>query len=150
MSEGGAPAPSVRVERIEVHRGHLICRASFPDAPRTTSPQLMRRVLAAFPSLPRHACVNELGTSFGAVMDCTPLPHLLEHLVIDLQVRAQAGSGAAAGAADAPLVGTSEWVDERAGVARIDVSFADDLVALRALRDAVAFLNQVLDATGTT
>ena len=43
-----------------------------------------------------------------------------------------------------PIVGTSEWLDEAAGIARIDVSFADDLVALRAMRDSVAFLNKLL------
>ena len=91
-------------------------------------------------------------------MDCTPLPHLLEHLVVDLQVRAESGQwftlpGAAAEAppsmwraqrSDRPIVGTSEWLDEAAGTARIDVSFADDLVALRAMRDSVAFLNKLL------
>lgn len=117
----------------------------------------MSRVLAEVPTLARHACVNERGTVFAAVMDCTPLPHLLEHLVVDLQVRAESGQwftlpGAAAEAppsmadatCDRPIVGTSEWLDEAAGIARIDVSFADDLVALRAMRDSVAFLNELL------
>ncbi len=103
----------------------------------------MSRVLVEVPTLARHACVNERGTVFAAVMDCTPLPHLLEHLVVDLQVRAESGQwftlpGAAAEAppsmadatCDRPIVGTSEWLDEAAGIARIDVSFADDLVAL--------------------
>ena len=79
----------VRVTRMEVHRGHLVCLVSFAGAPRVTSASLMRRVLPAFPMLPQHACVNERGTTFAAVMDCTPLPHLLEHLVVDLQVRTQ-------------------------------------------------------------
>ena len=117
----------------------------------------MSRVLAVVPTLAQHACVNERGTVFAAVMDCTPLPHLLEHLVVDLQVRAESGQwftlpGAAAEAPpsmvgathDRPIVGTSEWLDEVAGIARIDVSFADDLVALRAVRDSVAFLNKLL------
>lgn len=161
----------IRVARMEVHRGHLVCLVSFAGAPRVTSAGLMQRVLPAFPMLPQHACVNERGTTFAAVMDCTPLPHLLEHLVVDLQVRSQvaqqharegvascgvartasrtgayAGSAAQAGPIprERPIVGTSEWVDERAGVARIDVSFADDQVALRAFRDAVAFLNETL------
>lgn len=160
----------VRVTRMEVHRGHLVCLVSFAGAPRVTSASLMRRVLPAFPMLPQHACVNERGTTFAAVMDCTPLPHLLEHLVVDLQVRSQivqharvgaalrsvaptasrtdayAGSAAQAEPAprERPIVGTSEWADERAGLARIDVSFADDQVALRAFRDAVAFLNETL------
>ncbi len=155
---------------MEVHRGHLVCLVSFAGAPRVTSASLMRRVLPAFPMLPQHACVNERGTTFAAVMDCTPLPHLLEHLVVDLQVRTQvvqhakvgttsrsvaptaSRTGAYAGSAaqaeptprERPIVGTSEWADERAGLARIDVSFSDDQVALRAFRDAVAFLNETL------
>ena len=155
--DGGASAAPIRVERMEVRRGHLVCQVAFGAAPRITSPQLMSHVLAEVPTLVRHACVNERGTTFAAVMDCTPLPHLLEHLVVDLQVRAEAGqwlalSGVAAEAPphvagathDHPIVGTSEWLDEAAGIARIDVSFADDLVALRAMRDSVAFLNELL------
>lgn len=155
---------------MEVHRGHLVCLVSFAGAPRVTSASLMRRVLPAFPMLPQHACVNERGATFAAVMDCTPLPHLLEHLVVDLQVRSQIAQHARVGEAsrsaaptasctdaytgsaaqaeptprERPIVGTSEWADERAGLARIDVSFADDQVALRAFRDAVAFLNETL------
>lgn len=156
-ADGGASADPIRVERMEVRRGHLVCRVAFGAAPHVTSPQLMSRVLAVVPTLAQHACVNERGTTFAAVMDCTPLPHLLEHLVVDLQVRAEAGqwlalSGVAAeapphvaGATHGhPIVGTSEWLDEAAGIARIDVSFADDLVALRAMRDSVAFLNKLL------
>lgn len=154
---GDASAGPIRVERMEVRRGHLVCRVAFGAAPRVTSPQLMSRVLVAVPTLAQHACVNERGTTFAAVMDCTPLPHLLEHLVVDLQVRAETGQwctlpGATPGAppsmagatCDHPIVGTSEWLDEAAGIARIDVSFADDLVALRAMRDSVAFLNKLL------
>lgn len=154
---GDASAGPIRVERMEVRRGHLVCRVAFSAAPRTTSPQLMSRVLAAVPTLAQHACVNERGTTFAAVMDCTPLPHLLEHLVVDLQVRAESGQwftlpGAAPSVSphvagtmhDRPIVGTSEWLDEAAGIARIDVSFADDLVVLRAMRDSVAFLNELL------
>ena len=90
----------VRVTRMEVHRGHLVCLVSFAGAPRVTSASLMRRVLPAFPMLPQHACVNERGTTFAAVMDCTPLPHLLEqpssvhtqkacHILIDKCLRLQ-------------------------------------------------------------
>ena len=148
----------IRVERMEVHRGHLVCRVSFGTASHETSPELMAQVLATFPTLPQHACVNERGTTFAAVMDCTPLPHLLEHLVVDLQVRAITSSKeptgpsercSAQGRCDAqtkPIVGTSEWLNEQQGLARIDVSFSDDLIALRAMRDAIAFLNTVLEA----
>lgn len=150
----------IRIERMEVHPGHLVCRVAFGTAPRVTSPELMARVLPVFPTLPQHACVNEQGTTFAAVMDHTPLPHLLEHLVVDLQVLSLAlTKGFVASSASStsikerearrklrckPIVGTSEWLNEQTGTARLDISFADDLIALQALRDAVAFLNSVL------
>ncbi len=167
----------VRITRLEVRRGHLTCTVKFaPKVPRYTSKALIDKVLPAFPSLPRHACVNGSGRTFGDVIECTPVPHLLEHMVVDLQVREMvsvtpgalaatpsavapprepaATPGASASSApatpnapaDAPIVGTSEWIDEAAGLARIDASFADDQVALRALRDAVATLNAALDS----
>ena len=103
-ADGGASAGPIRVERVEVRRGHLVCRVAFGAAPRVTSPQLMSRVLAVVPTLAQHACVNERGTTFAAVMDCTPLPHLLEHLVIDLQTQAarrRCGSSAVHGGRNA-------------------------------------------------
>lgn len=157
----------VRIVRLEVMRGHLTCIIELAaGAPRTTSNALVERVLRDFPNLPRHACVNEHGRTFGDVIARTPTPHLLEHMIIDLQVREMASAAPAKSApaksapavpalaapapaapADVPLVGTSEWIDEAAGLARIDTSFADDQVALRALRDAVAALNDALAFT---
>lgn len=130
-----SPSAAISIERLVVGAGRLLCEVRLaPNAPRLTSPALMRRVLARFPDLPRHACINEAGPTFAAIMDRTPLPHLLEHLVIDLQTRAATDPAAS-------FVGTTDWIDEAAGTARIQVSFTDDIVALRAFRDATAFLN---------
>lgn len=135
----------LRVTRVEVLRGHLVCTVEFaPGAARVTSRALAQRVLGEFPNLPRHACVNERGRTFGDVMACTPMPHLLEHMIVDLQVREMADRASTPAAGDAPIVGCSEWLDESAGLARIDVSFADDLIALRALRNAVDALDDAL------
>lgn len=132
----GARSAALSVERITVGDGRLVCEVRLtPAAPRRTSPRLMARVLPFFPLLPQHACVNETGPRFGAVMDDTPLPHLLEHLVIDLQARE-------APRAEQVYVGTTDWIDEGQGMARVQVSFTDDLAALRAFRDAVRFLNE--------
>ena len=123
------------IERLLVRADRIVCDVSLAtDAPRMTTPALAKRVCSAFPQLPHHACVNEKGSTFGAVMDHTSLPHLLEHLVIDEQVRALPDS-------QATFVGTTEWTDVAAGRARIEVSFTDDLVALRAFRDATRFIN---------
>ena len=153
-AQGTAP---LVIERLTVRADRVVCDVVLaPGVPRRTTPELAARVRAAHPHVPRHACVNDEGDTFAAVMDHTSLPHLLEHLVIDFQTRAavrrgdgaEAGSAAAyadAGAAlDAVFVGTTEWTDEAAGRARIEVSFLDDLVALRAFRDAIAFLGDAM------
>ena len=126
------------IERLAVRADRVVCDVVVaPGSPRSTTPQLMVQVCATYPHLPHHACVNEKGDVFAAVMDRTSLPHLLEHLVIDLQTQAAFHQ-------DAVFVGTTEWTDERAGRARIEVSFVDDLIALRAFRDAIAFLNDAM------
>ena len=64
------------------------------------------------------------------------MPHVLEHLVIELQTRASDDS-------QAMFVGTTEWVDEAAGIARVQVSYLDDLQALRSLSEALDILNGI-------
>ena len=129
------PAP-IAVERITVKKDRmaLLVRLS-PACPRVTDDALARRLLAAVPTLARHSCVNDVGPIFGCVIASTSLPHVFEHLVIDAQVRACASF------TDITFVGTTEWLDERAGLARVEVNFADDLIALRAVNDALAYLN---------
>ncbi len=109
-----------------------------PRAPRLTNPLLAARICATFPDLPRHACVNDEGDTFAAVMGHTSLPHMLEHLVVDLQSQAEPLDS------EMVFVGTTEWADSFSGRARIEVNFTDDMVALRCFRDAVAFLNEAV------
>ena len=101
---------------------------------RRMTPLRAKYLAEKFPTLAIHACVNGRGDTFGAVMEHTSVPHMFEHLVIELQTRASGGS-------DAVFVGTSEWEDEAAGIARVQVSFTDDLQALRAFKDATRILN---------
>ena len=124
-----------------VGAGRIGCDVALTaHAPRTTDPVLAARVRASFPNLPRHACVNGAGDTFGAVMEATSLPHLLEHLVIDLQTQAAPPDASP----DTAYVGITRWTDENAGRAHIEVRFTDDLVALRAFRDAARFLNEAV------
>lgn len=131
-----------------MHDDRIVCEVVVsPQALRMTSPALMEDILKDFPRLARHACVNEVGNTFAAVMNHTSIPHVLEHLVIDAQVRAYDAEqpiGAKSPVPDLVFVGTTEWIDEQAGRARIEVNFADDLVALRAFRDATCFLNKAM------
>lgn len=136
---------AVRIVQLRVRAARVECTLLLsPDAPRYTTPDLVARACASFPDLPQHACVNAVGNTFASVMDHTPLPHLIEHIAISLQVRAAAQADARAAVRSDVYVGTSEWVDERAGRALVQVSFTDDLAALRALNGAVTFVNEAL------
>lgn len=125
----------IRIKAITVRTGRLVCDIEVSDERfRNTTPRLAAFVEQAYPDLPHHACVNDAGSTFGAVIEHTSTPHLLEHLVISEQTRA------AVDVAD-PFIGTTEWIDQEAGQARVETSFRDDLEALRAFNEAAKFLN---------
>lgn len=157
---------ALAIERLTVRADRVVALVRAAPSARMSTPALAARLRQEFPLVAHHACVNDAGDSFGDVMECTPLPHVLEHLVIDLQTRAHAQEregeracgvppdaapdtpcpAAPAPAAPPPpddfaFVGTTEWLDEARGLARVEVNFTDDLVALRAFRDAARFLN---------
>ena len=131
------PAP-IQVRVVTVRTGRLVCDLEVPDERfRYTTPRLSAFVVGCYPELPRHACVNEAGKTFAAVMEHTSTPHLLEHLTITEQTRATSDEGHV-------FTGTTEWLDEEAGKARVEISFRDDLEALRAFNEATQFLNNAV------
>ena len=134
----GAPAgprDPVQIRAITVKRGRMTCEVAVEDGRfRKTTPRLAAFVQDSYPDLPHHACLNGSGRTFGAVMERTSIAHLLEHLVISFQTQAAVDPAA-------EFVGTSEWIDEEEGIARVEVSFRDDLEALRAFVEATRFLN---------
>lgn len=126
--------PPISISSIVVRRGRIVCEVDVPDARfRYTNPQIARRVLDLYPSLVRHACVNAEGRTFGCVVEHTSIAHLLEHLAVELQTQRAADP-------QALFVGTSEWLDEASGKARVQLSFGDDLEALRALKEATEII----------
>ena len=133
------PAQSpIQVRTITVRTGRLVCDIEIHDVKyRYTTPRLSAFANGQYPDLPHHACVNDLGNTFGYVMEKTSVAHLLEHVTISEQVRNQASGSAT-------FVGTTEWIDEAAGLARVEVGFKDDLVALRAFNEATRFLNMAV------
>ena len=54
-----------------------------------------------------------------------------------------AGSTSVNNSSSNVVVGTSEWLDRKAGTARVEVSYSDDLVALAAFKTAEEFLNNM-------
>lgn len=133
------PDQPLTIDSIAVQADRLVLRVSLAaDAPRFMDASLAARLDAQRPSLKAHACVNDTGPTFGSVMSTTAIPHVLEHLILDEQVRADTAPDAV------PFSGITIWLDEGAGLAHIEVSYFDDLTALEAVQTAAACLNDLL------
>lgn len=128
----------IKTNAITVRTGRMVFEVEIENpAYRNTTPKLAAFVSGQFPDLPHHACVNDKGHTFGDVIESTSVPHLLEHLIISNQVRNHVMG-------DLLFMGTTEWVNEEAGIACIEIGFKDDLAALRAFNEATLFLNMAV------
>ena len=133
----------LQVEHIQVHDGKLDIELAVSLPALHVEPAVAGRVLSLLPNLVRHVCVNGRGDGrFGSELVGTELPHLLEHVVIELQAQACGAAG---------LMGHTSWAEELArtreqGIARMRtvVSFANDLVALAALKEGCALVEWAL------
>ena len=135
-------AEKIAFERLSVLPDRIEAEVRVLDPAYRTSPELIAQVLVQFPTIPFHTCRNEAGPTFSAVMENTSLPHLLEHLVIDIQTRAHAEREDEA--TDPVFTGTTQWSVTMSDVAIVRVSFYDDLIALGAFKQALHFINQEL------
>lgn len=134
---------SLLVERVDVspERIEAFVRVPVGGPARTSAvPALAGRALTLLPGLARHTCEN--GSAHGVVAELadTETPHLLEHVAFELM--ALAGS-------PRTLRGETVWdfsADGR-GVYRVRLGYDDDLVALGALREAVAVCEWLLEPT---
>jgi hypothetical protein len=119
--------------RVRVVPGCALRTSAFPG--------VAAEVLALMPDLVRHRC--ECGSAHGIAAELvdTELPHLLEHVTLELMARA--GSPRS-------LRGETTWdfaADGR-GVFRVALEYDDDLVALAALREGAAIINGLIREHG--
>lgn len=121
----------VRPDRVEVEVAVAAGRYAQTDS------DLIAECLGRVPTLGQHACRNSVGPVFASVMRNTSTPHLLEHLIIDTQTRAAKDPNRV-------FTGTTQWSAGDDLVAHVAFSYEDDLVALDALNQSLAFLNGVL------
>ena len=105
---------------------------------RKVSPSLVASCKREFPELAFHACKNDWGPRFGDVMDRASVPHLLEHLVITLQVRRDQQDGRE----NFGYLGTTQWVSPGSCSAKVSVRFRNDVICLACLKEALAFVNE--------
>lgn len=109
----------------------------MPDPNRYTTdtvPHLPRSLFRLFPHLAQHKCHNDQGFSFRRESMATEIPHLLEHLIIELQTQAQRHE---------VLKGETQWnwrVDPR-GTFHVHVEYENELLVLAAIRLAERIIN---------
>ena len=109
----------------------------MPDPSRCTTdtvPHLPRSLFRLFPHLAQHKCHNDAGYSFRRESMATEIPHLLEHLIIELQTQAQRHE---------ILKGETQWnwrVDPR-GTFHVHVEYENEQLVLAAIRLAERIIN---------
>ena len=100
------------------------------------APHLPRHLFRLFPRLARHHCENGLGLTFREEARHTEIPHLFEHLLVELQLYAQHAD-------DLTLRGVTEWNWQRdpRGRFHVMVDYENELLAVGAIRLAERILS---------
>ena len=121
------------------HRVKLVVEMSDPNCYTTKhAPHIPKLLFKLFPHLATHRCENDNGYSFRRECQSTEIPHLFEHLIIELQGQVQR-SGV--------LKGETQWnwrVDPK-GRFHVYVDYDNELLVLGAIRVAERII-QALDS----
>lgn len=110
-------------------------RPGFELAP---SP-LVRRLAALRPTLAEHSCTSdEMDGGHGPDGHPMTVPHLVEHLAIDLIVERRPAE-----AEGIPVAGYTVWLDRKDGLARVTLSSADHDATEQAVFEACNLIDVV-------
>lgn len=104
----------------------------------STAPGVADRAMRLLPGLERHLCDNGSDKTFAEEIADTEVPHLFEHVVMELM--AQAGSPRS-------LRGETSWDfrHDGKGVFRVSVEYDDDFVCLGSIKLANRVIGYLLD-----
>jgi hypothetical protein len=99
-------------------------------------PHLPRRLFQLFPQLHRHRCDNAFGYSFREECQDTEIPHVLEHLIIELQSQVEP---------DVTLRGETVWNWRRdpRGRFHVYIGYRNEMVALACMRLAERIVHAI-------
>lgn len=124
--------PQIQVTNIVVKKFRIICTVSL-GAQKHSNEKIREALLKEMPTLAAHKCKNSYGKNFSEALASTSLAHVLEHMIIDIQSKHTSVA----------LFGTTEWINEDAGIAKIELTYTDDLICLAAIKEAVNLLNEI-------
>lgn len=122
----------LEVEHIAVAKDGMTIEARCTPADARVSAAQAKAALDKLPNLARHVCVNPNGKTFADDIEGTRPAHLLEHVTIELMAQ-EHGSGDG-------LMGHTSYAQER-GVMIVKLTYKDDIIALRCIKEACAFVN---------
>lgn len=112
------------------HRVKLVVEMADPNRYSTEhAPHIPRRLFKLFPHLAKHRCENDYGYTFRKECRATEIPHLFEHLIIELQGQAEKSRA---------LKGETQWnwrIDPR-GRFHVYVDYDNEMLVLGAIRVA--------------
>ena len=123
---------NLQITNIVVKKFRIICTVHLSNF-KYSNEAIKTTLLEKMPTLAAHKCKNSKGKNFVDVMDSTSLAHVLEHMIIDIQTKHT----------DKALFGTTEWIDEQSGIAKIELTYTDDIVCLSAINEASKLLNEI-------
>ena len=129
----------VEILFYDKHRVKLVVEMSDPNRYSTEhAPHIPRLLFKLFPHLARHRCDNDNGFTFKKECRATEIPHLFEHLIIELQGQVQRSR---------ILKGETQWnwrIDPR-GRFHVYVDYENELLVLGAIRLAERIINALDD-----
>ena len=121
------------------NRVKLVVEMSDPTRYSTEhAPHIPRLLFKLFPHLARHRCDNDNGFTFKKECRATEIPHLFEHLIIELQGQVQKTR---------ILKGETQWnwrIDPR-GRFHVYVDYENEMLVLGAIRLAERIINALDD-----
>ncbi|RJQ55978.1 MAG: hypothetical protein C4521_01265 [Actinobacteria bacterium] len=128
----------MRIGEIRFDDRRLYLRVEIPEDEhyRTQDhPHLPGKLFEIIPSIRDHQCDNEECLSFEAEAQDTEIPHLFEHLVIELQVKALGGA----------LSGETswDWTRDPRGCFRVSVDYRNRELAMEAVKLATRIINAI-------
>ncbi len=128
----------MKIRDASFNEGRLHLQVEMDDSEhcRTTEhPHLPDTLFEIIPSIRFHKCDNDECLSFEVEAQDTEIPHLFEHLVIELQVKAMGGS----------LSGETswDWTQDPRGCFHVKVDYRNRQLALAAVRLAVRIINAI-------
>lgn len=105
--------------------------------------RIPRILFKLFPRLATQQCHNDGGYSFRHEAGATEIPHVFEHLILEIQDQVRRGSGAS-------LAGETQWnwTEDPCGRFYVTVDYDNEVVALGAIRLAERIIN-ALDRRNT-